>query len=251
MKKKEVQGCITALFFLVLLIIGIGYGTKFLILQFQFSIPENILRCGLVVGFLMLFFGNFLVKLWAVNVKNNKEKKEIVLSSSLLIDIMEWLGMIIILFSISGLLITKNATWIQLFIGGFLMIAGVFLFWNFKKNTDNRIVISDDYVSIDELNLLINKEDLGNIITYTENKGLYQSPDYMLIFIYKTKDDNKINYISINSIDKLNISRDVIVRYLNNKGYKIIDLGKGTFDNVIKRYEEFDAMNNLNSPIKK
>jgi hypothetical protein len=165
-------------------------------------------------------------------VGERKKKGEIHLSSPLWVDISIWGGSALLAVSSSMLIIGvetfSDGEW-ELVLD-YAIIVGSMLFATFKvsrlrKDLNDKMIIADDYLSIDKPLSKNKKVIKKNNILKIELRTFDTSDsdtDYIIITYTELKDEVEVeSEYAFSPAKRLNISRDVIVKHLKLKGYGI------------------------------
>jgi hypothetical protein len=129
------------------------------------------------------------------------------------------------------LLSSPEPSWLALFLNCFLiaafMITVVTMAIRVQKDLNDKMIIADDYLSIDmEMSTekkIIRKNDIIKLETFSV-RG-HRSSNHYIRFIYKELKDNveSESKYEFEPEDQLNINRDVIVKHLKSKGYIVVE----------------------------
>jgi hypothetical protein len=227
-KEKNKTGClfgIIALAIIIAIAVGLGYVMRFFLSYIQAFIPEWCLYIAIITGFILLGISYFATYFGEVDMK--EKNGELHLSSPLWLDISRWGGMFLFGLALVISLSSPEPSWLALFLNCLLiatfMTTVVIMVMRVYKDLNDKMIIADDYLSIDmEMSnekKIIKKNNIIKLESFTV-KGHRSSSHYIRI-VYKELKDNveSENKFEFEPEDQLNISRDVIIKHLKSKGY--------------------------------
>jgi hypothetical protein len=234
---KNIFGCligviisITLLFFLFFY--GVGFIVNFVFFPIKEYFSYDLLVLLILVGLILYLLAWILIVLGKVGV-SRKENGDIHLSSPLILDIIKSVGIVLALFPLLVIFSTYSpnelSTFSKLSISIYITCFLYLIFIAFKrliKDRNDKIIISDDEITID-----IEFSDEKMNLKKTEITDVFKENDFSrdsekkrkLIFKFKRTLENKETELQfvIEPTKSLNISRDLILKHLKEKGYKV------------------------------
>jgi len=208
---------------------GLGYVIRFFASELLAILPFPTLVLSFASGAVLTGI-SYVAPSWFSVVRIRNEKGAIHLSSPLWIDILRWLGMMILFICAIFMFSFAKQTWISLIASCFciipFMLAIVMLFKRIRSDRRDEMIITEEYLSIDEDGIsdkkVIMKKDITSIKVETYH-GARLSHYYITVAYSDSHDMGLVSEYKFEPIEQLHISRKVVVRQLKLNNYSVIE----------------------------
>jgi hypothetical protein len=209
--------------------VGLVYLVRFYASELLVVLPFGALLLSVVFG--GVFMGiSYVAPSWFNVVTIRDEKGAIYLSSPLWIDILRWVSMIVLAICFIFMSTSKDQTWFGLirnwFATAFFIIVVVMLVKKIRMDHRDEMIIANDYLSIDEEmssdKKVIMRKDIVNI-RLESYRSARQTKEYVNVTLRDLNNIESVSEYKFESIEKLNISRKVVVKHLKLKNYSVIE----------------------------
>jgi len=208
---------------------GLGYIVRLFASELMTILPFKNGVLFFVSGAVLMGI-SYVAPSWFSIVRIRNEKGAIHLSSPIWIDILRWLGIMILSICAIFIFSFGEPTWISLIAScfGIIIFIGVIfmLVKSIRLDRSDEMIITEEYLSIDEYGSSDKKVIMKKDITSIRVETYYSArlSHYYIVVAFTGSDDmGLVSEYKFEPIDQLNISRKVVVKQLKLKNYSVIE----------------------------